>query len=135
MVQCSGCKEWKHQGDFYFRKDIGRFRHDCKECVKTKASVYRDNYKKEIRAARLVSKYGITQEDYDSMLLDQEGMCAICGTKNPQGRHNIFVVDHDHTTGDVRGLLCHNCNTGLGKLGDTISGLERAIRYLKEEYE
>jgi len=66
-------------------------------------------------------------ELYQSLLDSQKGVCAICG--NPSRRKLNF--DHDHKTMKVRGLLCSPCNTGLGKLGDTVDGLKRAIAYLE----
>ena len=63
------------------------------------------------------------------ILKKQNNSCAICGTKKPGG-HGTFVVDHCHKTSKIRGLLCNHCNTGLGKLGDNVENLQKAIRYL-----
>ena len=78
-------------------------------------------------------KYGITIEDYDRMLEEQNGRCAICRTDKPGGAGARFAVDHNHDTGNVRGLLCNNCNRGLGHLKDSVLLLEQAINYLNEE--
>ena len=69
-------------------------------------------------------------DKYESMLLSQKGLCALCETSDPKGPTSKFVVDHCHITGKIRGLLCNHCNTGLGKLGDSIESLNKAIRYL-----
>lgn len=82
------------------------------------------------RNSNLQRNYGITLEDYDDMLLDQKGVCAICGTDDPKGKGR-FHVDHCHTTGKVRGLLCHHCNVGLGHFEDNIERLLDAIEYLR----
>jgi len=76
--------------------------------------------------------YGITQTDYEVMIAEQNNKCAICNTTEPGGRHNsgYFVVDHCHTTGKVRKLLCHNCNTALGLVGDNVDTLHKMINYL-----
>lgn len=60
-------------------------------------------------------------------------MCAICGSKGTQTKKGIFrlSVDHDHQTGEIRGLLCHKCNVSLGNFNDDIGLLERAIGYIK----
>ena len=78
----------------------------------------------------LVKNYGITLEQYNAILQDQNECCAVCG------RHaSVFVkglaVDHDHNTGQIRALLCSNCNTGLGNLGDDIEWVSKALQYLK----
>ena len=70
--------------------------------------------------------YGISGEEYRDLVIGQAGRCLICG-RVP--RRNL-VVDHDHATGKVRGLLCHLCNQGLGALGDDPSHLSAALRYL-----
>lgn len=83
------------------------------------------------RASRLQSEYGITAEDYERMLVAQDGGCAICGSDNAEGRGGMLHVDHCHSTGKVRGLLCDQCNHGLGKFKDDQALLQRAIEYLE----
>tara|TARA_R110000803_G_C11804555_1_gene299859 strand:+ start:66 stop:566 length:501 start_codon:yes stop_codon:yes gene_type:complete len=75
-------------------------------------------------------KYGISEQEYHGLVEYQNGKCAICFTELSEmsRRPNI---DHDHSTNEVRGILCTGCNTGLGHLGDNIEGLERALYYLK----
>ena len=68
-----------------------------------------------IRNCLYKREYGITLEDYDLMLIEQEGKCAVCGSDDPKGKGR-FHVDHDHDTGKVRGLLCHYCNIAEGYL-------------------
>jgi len=63
---------------------------------------------------------------YDRLMEEQEGCCAICRRDLP------LKVDHNHTTHKMRGLLCNNCNVGIGLLGDNLVLLRRAVRYLKE---
>ena len=84
------------------------------------------------RASNLKRTYGITHEDYDRMLAEQGGGCAICGSTTPRTKRSEYLyVDHCHGTGAVRGLLCGPCNSGIGSLGDNIGRLEAAILYLK----
>ncbi len=75
--------------------------------------------------AHLERTYGITIEQYDELLERQDGLCGICREANK------LVVDHDHQTGAVRGLLCDKCNRSLGGLGDTEESLEAALAYLR----
>lgn len=76
----------------------------------------------------LKKNYGITLEKYDEMLAAQGGACAIC-TRPPSGQE--LVVDHDHDTDEVRGLLCQNCNIGLGHFRDDPDLLLQVIEYLE----
>ncbi len=79
--------------------------------------------------------YGIDFGTYQQMLLDQKGVCAICSkpeTKMENGTIRLLSVDHNHTTGAVRGLLCANCNMAIGYACDDVSILERAIVYLQK---
>lgn len=73
--------------------------------------------------------YGIPIERYDEMLRQQNGVCAIC--HNPPDKHEKLVVDHNHTTGHIRGLLCKHCNWGLGNFKDSPENLINAAKYLK----
>lgn len=93
-------------------------------------------------AQALKRKYGLTVEQFDQMWSEQEGKCAICKSEMepPQfgrgrgGPARGVVVDHDHETDEVRGLLCRLCNVGLGSLGDSLTTLQSAVAYL-EKYE
>lgn len=76
------------------------------------------------RAYSRETVYAVKGADYDALHTAQEGKCAICL------KTRTLVVDHIHGTTHVRGLLCHGCNTALGKLGDDIVGLQRAMDYL-----
>lgn len=87
---------------------------DCKDCGRDRL------YKK---------RFGITLEQYTSMLNEQWMMCAMCG-KNEEENNQRLCVDHDHETGQVRGLLCNTCNTGLGLLQDNITILRNGVTYL-----
>jgi hypothetical protein len=77
-----------------------------------------------------LKRYKITVEQYRSMEAQQKGLCACCGNPPLCGR-KVLYVDHCHSSGKIRGLLCHKCNCGIGALGDTIQGVERALDYLK----
>lgn len=92
---------------------------------------YIENKLKSCENRRLKFTYGITLEDYNRILKEQEGKCAICGTTEPKGNGNRLHVDHDHNNGHIRGLLCHFCNTGIGLLKDNIDILQKSINYLK----
>jgi hypothetical protein len=76
------------------------------------------------RRAKLKSRYGMSVEDLTRMTAEQNKLCKICG------KEKELVVDHDHKTGKVRGLLCRLCNIGLGSLNDNVGNLENAIKYL-----
>jgi hypothetical protein len=80
---------------------------------------------------RRLRAYGILKLDYDNILANQNGVCAICGTDHPGGRGNTFHVDHDHDTGKVRALLCSKCNNGIGQFNDNPELLEAAAAYLR----
>lgn len=87
------------------------------------------------RASALRRNYGITVDEYDEMLYKQNGVCKICGgieTSSNKWGIKRLAVDHNHDTGKVRGLLCNNCNRGLGLLKDSTELLSNAIKYLKE---
>lgn len=78
-------------------------------------------------------KYGLTEGQYKEMLSSQGGGCAICGTKEPGGRggYGYLMIDHCHTTGKIRGLLCNGCNRALGYMGDSPEIADRCAEYLR----
>jgi hypothetical protein len=83
------------------------------------------------RANSIMKRYGVTPDNYKAMLEAQGGTCALCPRTPEQERYNKLSIDHCHTTGKVRGLLCASCNHGLGKLGDSSEGLKRALDYIE----
>ena len=84
------------------------------------------------RRQDMKGKYGMTLDDYDRILKSQNNRCAICNNKSVGNkRQKNLSVDHCHTTGKVRGLLCQWCNSGIGYMKDDIELLEKAIDYLK----
>jgi hypothetical protein len=94
------------------------------------------------RNYKLRKKYGISSAEYDEIFEKQNGVCAICGmpeTKKQRRGVNLpetpdsLHVDHDHVTGQVRGLLCYRCNTGIGKLWDDPNLLRKAADYLEAQ--
>jgi hypothetical protein len=89
---------------------------------------YHDN-KDKLKDNYLQKKYGITLESYNSLLEEQDQKCKICNTRCSTGKS--LAVDHNHETEKIRGLLCKNCNVGLGLFFDNINLLESAILYLK----
>lgn len=84
-----------------------------------------DRRKQRVRWRALERKYGLSRHEYETLLVAQRGCCAVC-----ERRHLSLVVDHDHGTGAVRGLLCVNCNFALGELRDDPTMCESAARYL-----
>ena len=77
------------------------------------------------------SNFNITLDDYHNMLSTQNSCCAICGKHKSENKLNLSV-DHCHKTGKIRGLLCSNCNFGIGNLKDSIINLQKAILYLQQ---
>ncbi len=81
------------------------------------------------RTNYLKKAYGISEKDYQRMLMVQDGTCAICPVEPTSG--NPLHVDHDHKSGKIRGLLCWSCNTAIGQLRDDPLTLRNAITYLE----
>ena len=123
---CSRCGDFKTADNYVLEGDVRAFkgvamRSVCRPC---------DEFRKW--KATLPKRYGITFEQYELMLAEQNGECAVCGTDNAGSSRTSgrLFVDHCHTSGKVRGLLCHNCNQGIGHLQDDIDRLRSAIEYL-----
>ena len=117
----------------YYQKNKAKLREQQREYYKQNkraiskrgADWYADN-KDKVKCTVLSRTYGITLEERDAMILEQDSRCAICTTEL-----TTPCVDHCHTTGEVRGILCHNCNLFLGNAKDNVTTLENAITYLK----
>lgn len=132
---CSCCKKMKSTDEFSPSKlTTNGFSYYCKLCVKIKGEPY-----KEARTASCWQKrYGITAEEYQAMFDKQAGVCAICGNAETTVQRGVIArlsVDHDHVTGKVRGLLCQQCNHGLGHFKDNTEILSNAIDYLMKNTE
>jgi hypothetical protein len=112
------------------RERTRQWARDNPERVAARLAEYRASGRKGIsdRRSYLKRKYGITPEHYDALLAEQEGGCAIC--ERPPTPGISLHVDHDHATGDIRGLLCFRCNNALGDFDDDHDRLAAALRYL-----
>jgi hypothetical protein len=130
LKTCKVCGVEKNISDFY----TGR--KDCKDCKNAAARQWRkdnpENVERHLVRMRERTKerrYGITQEQFNQMILDQNSKCKICSNdfKNSKDTH----IDHCHNTNKVRGLLCNNCNLALGQFNDNTDNMDNAIRYLQ----
>ena len=142
MKVCCKCLQEKPYESFHKRSALKDGRKAwCKSCDKQ----YREANKEKLlqkakdsyhnktdcekRTPALQRKYGITHQDYLNMLQDQDGQCAVCGLPEENNHKGRLCVDHNHHTGKVRGLLCHNCNRSLGLLGDDVEVLYNLYKY------
>ena len=113
----------KIKGKAYYEKN--------KDKIKVRHKVYRESNPQVVRDSQLRTSYDITLDDYNEMFTKQEGKCAICGNHQSEIK-TVLAVDHCHSTGKVRGLLCGNCNRAIGLLKDDIENLRCAILYLNK---
>lgn len=122
-------REWYYAN----RQKALEARHDYYSKNKRKVKEYKQRYgirnKDKRRAQFLKQTYGISVQEWENLLAAQGNVCAICKTKEPGKRG--WHTDHNHETGVVRGILCSNCNTGLGLFQDNTSTLASAIVYLE----
>jgi hypothetical protein len=130
-MYCPMCKQNKDTSKFSISRTRRRAVHSyCVDCDRARCKIYYQSIKEQVREANLKSTYGITLSDFDSMLDAQKGRCAICLTDTPGGKGR-FHIDHDHDSGKVRGLLCTNCNLGIGNMKDSPAILLAAMKYLE----
>lgn len=139
-LPCTKCKEVKPVSEFHPHAKTARgYQYWCKECAHAerieRAKIPADPHVR--RRHVLWSIYRITPAQYDEMYQRQNGQCAICGvTKEPwepaslADRKRFLAVDHCHSTGTIRGLLCCNCNAGLGQFKDDPAIMYAAVAYL-----
>ena len=133
-------KAWREKNKERILEKKRKYYDENKEEIKEKARQYRKINTEKIKEYRVTNKgrrrerwltrYGLTQEKYQEMLDEQNYGCAICGNTNDEEK--LLMVDHDHSTDKVRGLLCHRCNSGIGLLRDDVDLLFMAIDYLEE---
>jgi Recombination endonuclease VII len=158
MKRCRVCGTEKPLTEFYREKTARNgYRPECKSCTSTrrklwykanrdreiervrawqranhqrylrKQAEYRASMARNYRSEHLKRKFGLTLDEYDQLLEAQGGGCAICGAK--PGKISLHV-DHDHETGEIRGLLCFRCNGGLGQFKELAARLLRAADYV-----
>ena len=163
MKQCSKCNQVKELSQFHKDKSKdGGLRYQCKECAnEVKKAWYAANFEKvcakskawnatnpekksanhkawsaanpeKVKEYQLKRNFGISLADYNQMFANQSGCCAICKCHQTEFKKKLSV-DHSHSTGEIRGLLCHCCNTGIGHLSESDSNLEAASRYLNQD--
>ncbi len=148
---CTKCKKQKSFSEF--AKDKSRkdgCYPQCKKCKRKKYKEYSQQLeakrrkrkymkkydakrKLEVKEKNLINKYGMTLKEWNKMFQKQKGECAICGIHQSE-LHWGLCVDHNHKTGYIRGLLCHKCNDGMGRLraDEGTHILEQAINYIKK---
>lgn len=136
MKKCSACSKVKE--DFEFYKDVqkpSKLTSKCKECLKT---LKREEVKKRgvwdsdaQRNSRFKRVFGISLEDYNNLLAEQNHSCYICGKTEEENKKKL-AIDHCHKTNKVRRLLCHHCNCALGMVDDKEEILISMLSYLKE---
>jgi hypothetical protein len=148
MMQCKVCGDFKDLSEFYKNPTYkSGYSNKCKSCHNEQtlshhfanrekrlvqmSEYQKDNYDDK-RNRDYIRKYGITLELYNEIKEEQDNCCKICGTNESKVSKSRLFVDHCHTTGKVRGLLCHNCNSMLGLAKDNISILLDAAKYLEE---
>ena len=110
----------------------------CKQCYKeshsTATAKYHATHKGKIKARNklqhLLRKYGLTEFEYQSLIIGCNGRCEICG-KSEIDTGMPLGIDHNHLTGKVRGVLCRQCNAGIGSLMDSPSLIREALKYLE----
>jgi hypothetical protein len=129
MKKCSKCGQVKQPEDF------PRNRRVCKPCTAEYKKSWKENNPTKTREYKLLKVFGITHSQYEEMHSNQNGVCAICFQPESAimyGETMNLAVDHDHATGEIRGLLCGNCNNGLGRFKDDIGLLQQAILYIEK---
>ena len=131
---CSCCNTEQPEENFYIRKETGGLHPGCKSCRRKKALASKKSNPDKValndRRHYWKKKYGITEADYNAMLVRQNGVCEIC--KEPESyKQYHLAVDHCHATGKIRGILSRNCNLAVGCLKEQVSRAESLISYLE----
>jgi hypothetical protein len=150
--QCTCCKQVKKYSEYYSNKQTkDKLASFCKKCsykafrkslmkvyyqedkVNRRKEVqkkYREENKEKIKMKVRESRYSLLNDEYTKILISQNYSCFICHKHQDECQYGLDV-DHNHSTGKVRGLLCGNCNKSLGLFKDNINYLKNAIKYLE----
>lgn len=136
---CVKCNETKHHSAFSKRKNSPKNYSWCRQCVNANSHSWRKERggKLKERERHLRKAFGITNSEYETMVIQQNNLCAIC--KEPESyKHQLtdspckLAIDHDHATGKVRQLLCRRCNQILGQFNDNVDLFKACIDYLNK---
>jgi hypothetical protein len=145
---CVKCGVLKPRSEYAIRRSGTRIGHlvaHCKSCNSALQKARRQQdpsiYRRCERPSKLKRLYGITVEDYQRIFAEQGGACALCGSATPESGNrkykktvrSVFDVDHNHKTGNVRGLLCSRCNRLVGLAHDDPNTARRLVEYLEKE--
>lgn len=135
MKRCTKCKLEKPQNEFFKdkQKKTG-YRPDCKVCNTNAYKKYAKKNRIKCNNANMKYRTGIDIDKYNILLKKQNNKCKICNLTEKENKKR-FSIDHCHTSGFIRGLLCNKCNQGLGYFKDNIELLTNAIIYLNNNLE
>lgn len=132
--QCRVCRQKKSMEEFYFTSSGKHRARKCKKCVAARTREWREENREKwaptARKRHLWQNYRMTEVGFNMVWVLQSGLCAICKDAFLEGDAKIHV-DHDHATGQVRGLLCPTCNRGLGQFRDDPSLMRSAAEYVE----
>lgn len=133
-ARAEAAKRWYWRNVEVARARQNRYYHENRPVLIEKMKAWREKlgskYRESYRKHAVKKKYGLTLEEYDALTGDS--LCGLCG-KGPDGRGPTgqrLHIDHDHFTGAIRGVLCRECNVGLGMFKDDIDLLKKAVKYL-----
>lgn len=137
MKQCRFCLEYKDKEDFSpQRVNKDGLKSYCKPCNNLKNRLFKSSpkFKEYQRKYQINWRHGISADFYNNKFKEQNGVCELCGKLNLRGRDKFLHIDHNHITGKIRGLLCHICNTQLGRYEKTKNHCKKVLfeAYLKK---
>lgn len=122
------CAKWRQAHPDRAKAAVEKYITNNPERRKANALKWKRANPKNARAARLQREYGITLQEYEALLKQQNNCCAICSCGEPKDK--AFCVDHNHQTGAIRSLLCHRCNSALGLADESSARLRNMADYI-----
>lgn len=127
-------ENWRKENADKIKEDSKNYYDNHKEEIMEKVKNWGENNPDKKREYRLKSVFGISSIEYEERLEKQKGVCAICGlgesARDKNGKIRPLTIDHNHSTGEIRGLLCSRCNCGLGQFKDSPDILKTAMEYI-----
>ena len=138
MTRAEYMRAWraknKEKNAEYQKQYYKKYREENLEKLNAYNKQWREENKEQdklvMETARLKRKYNLSRDEYEALLESQNNCCKICGTHGTENTQGKLYVDHCHTTGKVRGLLCMKCNTALGLLDDNKDRITKLLDYL-----